>query len=315
MKKTTARRAVQWLALSLSVLLLGCGAGGNIVDPPRFTSADTTTVIFGDGMVDAGQADGKRYTVNDTRAKPVFKTWVEYLEENFGRTTRPSAQGGTDHAQGGARVALGSGSFAAQVAAYSATFDADDIVIVGIGVQDIREQVEAVKADRLTEAQGEEQLRQAAAAYVDAVDALVNKGARTLLLTTTHDLGKTRWAKDLAAEKLASRFSKLFESQVALTAQERYSGTAQRARVLFVRLTDTGDRILGKPAGFDKESTPLCTGQAAKNALQCTDKTLVTDDAAKQRKYAYADHLYLSPAGHQQLAKYIRSYLGSRWGI
>lgn len=305
-----------WMALSVAVLLTGCGAGGKVVDPPRIASPDAATVVFGDGMVDAGQVSGKRYTVNDTRVQPTFRTWVEYFEQNFGRTMLPSSAGGKNYARGGARIAgaAGSNSLAEQVASYSAGFGKDDVAVIAIGVEDVRQQVEAVKAGTLTEAQAATNLREAAAEYVGSVEVLIGKGAKTLLLTTTHDLGQTQWAKNLGVQALAGRFSRLLESQVAILAHERYSGTAQQARILLVRVTDVGSLVFGRNAGFDRGADPLCKGAAATDVLLCTDRTLVTDKESEQGKYTYADHLYLSPSSHLALAKYIRNYMNSRWG-
>lgn len=308
----------EWLArgvvLSAFALLIGCGAGEEVFDPPQFTSASAATVVFGGGMVDAGQVDGKRYTVNDTRTTPVFKTWVEYFDQNIGRTTLSASAGGSNYAQGGASVAGTGNSLEAQVAAYTAGFGKDDIVIIGVGVQDIKTQVESVQAGKLTEAQAESNLREAASAYVDSVQVLLDKGAQTLLLTATHDLGQTKWAETLQAEALAGRLSALFERQIALRANDRYSGTAQQARILFVRITDVDSLIIGESAGFDEGNTPLCNAATESNVLSCTNETLVTDDEDEQKDYTYADHLYLSPAAHLALANYIRSYVNNRWG-
>ena len=66
-----------------------CGSGHAI----EFTNV----YVFGDSLSDAGQY-GSRFTTN-----PGFTTF-EYLAQRYGFTVRPSTQGGTDYAYGGARV-------------------------------------------------------------------------------------------------------------------------------------------------------------------------------------------------------------------
>ena len=58
-------------------------------------------VIIGDSLSDGGYYSaigGQRFTTNPG------KTAAEYIAENLGFTTTPSNQGGTNYAQGGAKV-------------------------------------------------------------------------------------------------------------------------------------------------------------------------------------------------------------------
>ena len=63
----------------------------------------SNVIVFGDSLSDGG-VYGSRFTTN-----PGF-TAAEYLAQDFGFTITPSTQGGSNYAQGGARVASDSAS-------------------------------------------------------------------------------------------------------------------------------------------------------------------------------------------------------------
>lgn len=282
--------------------LIGCGSGGTVYEAPSFKRI----TVFGDGMVDAGQT-GKRYTVNDTRAEPVFKTWPEYFEQSLGRKMKPNSAGGLNYAKGGTTIS-GSGGLAEQVVTRGGGFDKDDAVIVGAGLQDIKAQVELVKNGKsLTAAKAD--LDKLANSYLEITDQLIAKGAKVLVLSTSHDLGKTKWAKDNEVVAPATALSQHFQDAVYFRAQDRYTGTSQKAAVRFLKIADA-PTMKGLLGALNTEKA-LCKDAGATDVLQCTDKTLVTDVETKQNTYLLADHLYLSPVAHRILADEMRKLYNS----
>lgn len=291
------------VAMAVSVLsIVGCGSGGTVYEAPSFKRI----TVFGDGMVDAGQT-GKRYTVNDTRAEPVFKTWPEYFEQALGREMKPSSAGGTNYAKGGTTIS-GAGGFAEQVAARGGRFDKDDAVVVGAGLQDIKAQVELVKNGKSLAA-AKADLDKVANSYLKVTDQLIGNGAKVLVLSTSHDLGKTKWASDNNVSDTATQLSQYFQDSVYFMAQDRYTGTSQRAAVRFLKIAD-GPTTKGLFRAL-KTDKPLCTGAGETDVLQCTDKTLVTDVETEQNGYLLADHIYLSPVAHRILADEMRKLYDS----
>src|SRR3954451_21191815 len=65
--------------------------------PEAASTQFSNTYIFGDSLSDAGQY-GARFTTNPGLTFPM------YLAERYGLTATPSFTGGTDFAQGGARI-------------------------------------------------------------------------------------------------------------------------------------------------------------------------------------------------------------------
>ncbi|RCS58062.1 SGNH/GDSL hydrolase family protein [Parvibium lacunae] len=146
-KLAKTRRQLGGLALLSSLALVGCGGGGGGGSTSGNGSPAPASqfVVFGDslsdagtyvmvGLAKAGTVNGKTYSAAGRFTTNPGKTWVEYLAERYGTVlgpklfTGPSVgpggtagtvnAGGTNYAQGGARVAVspGIGAFATNTA-------------------------------------------------------------------------------------------------------------------------------------------------------------------------------------------------------
>lgn len=289
------------LALGASSLLSACGSGDIVsaLTPSRFIS-------FGDGLSDLGQG-GSRYTINDLAIDGISGvTWADRLAYRYGKTLTSQAAGGLGYAQGhGVSEALPR-TVAQQIDVFLAsnTLGSNDVVLINLPMADVLGPVAAVKAGTLTETAALAAIDASGRSHVTQVRRLIAAGAKQVLTLGVYDLGKSPWA--IAQEQES------FFTSATLRMNDAFKTEAVNlgANLLFVDAAFLVNRnvLTGTLYGFIEVKTPICT---TSSALTCTSSTLLADKTASQ--YLFADQLYLTPNGNQQLGDYAYDQLHARW--
>ncbi|MBA3775582.1 MAG: autotransporter domain-containing protein [Betaproteobacteria bacterium] len=227
--------------------------------------------VFGDSLSDAGQY-GARFTTNPGL------TAFEYLAQRYGLSVGPSFTGGNDFAQGGARVnAAGASvppnvpnlSVAQQVSQLLARGPLDTGALYAIqgGGNDIQDLLLLAGAGRITSAQLQAGVAQAATDLATQAGRLRAAGARNIVVQNVPDLGKTPRAAALGAQATLTSLSGLFNSTLDA------SLAAGNSPVVQVNIFGLLNEFIANPAafGFTNVTVPVCT---TASALQCTPSTL-----------------------------------------
>ncbi len=286
------------LAMGASALLSACGSGDIVsaLTPSRFIS-------FGDGLSDLGQGStGLRYTINDG----TVNTWADRLASRYNLTMKAQSAGGLGYAQGhGVSEALPR-TVTQQIDAFLAanTFASNDMVLINLPMADVLGPIAAVKAGTQTEASALDQIEASGRTYVAQVRRLIAAGATHILVLGVYDLGKSPWAIAQAQESLFTA------ATLRLNDGFKTEAVTLGANLLFVDAAFLVNRnvLTGSLYGFVEVKTPICT---TTSALNCTSSTLLEGKTASQ--YLFADQLYLTPAGNQQLGDYAYEQLHARW--
>jgi len=283
----TRRAALALVCGSAVALLAACNSSiYRALKPTRFISV-------GDGFADVGQ-NGYRFTINDGTPN-----WTQQLAANYGLPLESSTTGGWSYAQGYAHVATPdttSGTRAPsvqqqidQVLARD-TFTATDVVLVGGGIADI---VDAVNATGISAATTNA-AQAAGTALGEQVIRLVNAGATHVLVTGVYNLGTSPWARALNQSKDQNEdIQKLTD---AYNAAIKQAIVKQGANVLFVDPALFFNLIYnGNYVSHPKD--PVCT---TPNVTTCTNDTLI--EGADPAQYLFADSLYFTPTAQRMFA-------------
>ncbi|MGF1546576.1 MAG: autotransporter domain-containing protein [Thiotrichales bacterium] len=178
---------------------------------PAYSADFTQSYFFGDSLTDAGSF-GSRFTVNPGLV------WAQQLATLLGTNgaafglfnptsvpgTLVQAQGGTNFAQGGARVTAfpgvppdslpGAIPLKNQIDTYlttATTADPNALYAVWGGANDVFFQASLAGSGTITSAEAQTNIRTAAAALVQEVGRLQANGARYVLMPNLPDIGKT----------------------------------------------------------------------------------------------------------------------------
>jgi phospholipase/lecithinase/hemolysin len=283
-------------ALGGTALLSACGSGDIVsaLTPSRF-------IVLGDGMSDVGQT-GARYTINDG----TVNTWADRLASRYSLTVTPASSGGLGYAVGHAADQLPSQTLPQQIDAMLAqqTLQANDVVLLNLPMTDVLQAAAAVKAGTLTETAALLQVDAAGLANVNLVKRLIAAGAQHVVVLGVYDLGKSPFA---VAQDQVTFFS---AATLRLNDAFKVDAVTLGTNLLFVDAAYLVNRNVITPTtyGFANATTAVCT---TASAYTCTSATLVSGAVATQ--YLFADNLYLTPAGNQQLGDYAYDQLHSRW--
>jgi phospholipase/lecithinase/hemolysin len=270
------------------------------VVPRRFIS-------FGDGLSDVGQGTtGLRYTINDG----TVNTWADRLASRYSLTLTAQSAGGQGYAEGHAVGDPLPRTLTQQVDAFFAatntanTLTSNDVVLINLPLSDVLTPVAQVKAGTLSEAAALAQIDVSGKAYVTLVNRLIAAGAKYILVMGAYDLGKSPWAIAQAQVALFTAAS------IKLNDSFKLAAVNLGANVLFVDAASLVNRNVLAPGtyGFTNINTAVCT---TTSALSCTSSTLVS--GATATAYLFADSIYLTPAGNQQLGDYAYTQLSGRW--
>ena len=248
----------------------------------QFTNAYT----FGDSLSDAGQY-GSRFTTNPGLTAPM------YVGQNWGITSTPSFTGGNDYAQGGALVNAPQGglppgtpdlSVAAQVNQYlgKGPIDPNALYQIQGGGNDIFTQFTLFAGGKITQAQLQAAVAQAAVDLATQVGKLKASGAQYVMVQTVPDAGKAPAAVPFgpAAQAALTSLSSLFNS--TLNTAIGQSGLQVIQFNTFGLLNEIVAQ--GSLYGFVNTTGVACT---TSSALNCTPSTLVAPNA--NLNYVFAD--------------------------
>jgi outer membrane lipase/esterase len=271
-------------------------------------------VFFGDSLTDAGSykpvvpAGLGRFTTNPD---PV---WSQVIGARYGFTITPANQGGTDYAQGGARITGLPGvppqpptatavPVATQVSQYVGHgVDPNAVHAVWGGANDIFFQLGLAQAGQISATEAQANVGLAAQQLVQQVAALQAAGAGNIVVLSLPDIGRTPFGLSggAAASAQISQITSL------------YNGTLQAGlntlggNVLRVDMTRVFAELLANAAayGFTNTTSPAC---GATPSLLCGPSNLVAPDA--NRTYMFADGVHPTGAASVVIAGVVASLL------
>jgi outer membrane lipase/esterase len=271
--------------------------------------------FFGDSLSDAGSfkpvlppGTGK-FTTNPG---PV---WAEILGQRYGFTITPANQGGTDYAEGGARVTDLPGVPATpptgtatpvtnQVSNLLAKgpLNSGALYSVWAGGNDLFYQLGLAQAGLATPVQVQANLGLAATQLVQQVARLSAGGAKYIIVWNLPDVGKTPFGVGSGASASITQLSSFFNSTLSAGLDSLHIDLIRLNSFQFL------DEAIANPAAFGltNVTTPAC---GATPSLLCTPSSLVAPNAAQT--YLFADGVHPTTAGHQLLADYAGSVIAA----
>jgi len=222
-RAATARHARTAIASAAFALLAACGGGGDDNNSAPAGGIKLQVVSFGDSLSDVGtytpvaaaNFGGGRFTTNPGQV------WVQDVAQYYGDKLQPAmtggfgsppaAQPGFGYAQGGSRVTnpVGIGHQSTDPANYAGAltvpvvqqvtnyvsahgaFNANQLVIVNGGANDILFNLSAVQAGQMTPAQASAAIQQAAIDLAGVIGKIVQGGATHVLVSNVPDIGAT----------------------------------------------------------------------------------------------------------------------------
>ncbi|MGC1818291.1 MAG: autotransporter domain-containing protein [Casimicrobiaceae bacterium] len=268
---------------------------------------------FGDSLSDAGSfvpvlpPGTGLFTTNPG---PI---WIQVLARRYGLTAIPADQGGTDYAQGGARVTdlpgvpdsppTGTATpIAAQVSQLLAhgALDGNALYTVWGGANDIFTQLGELQAGAITPAQLQANVTAAAGSLAGQVALLESAGARYVVVFNLPDIGKTPFGVASGQGLQISAISSLYNSALLAGLDALHVSTIR------VNIFGFLNEVMANPAayGIANISVPAC---GATPSLLCTQADLVAPNAAST--FLFADGVHPTTAGHAMVAQLVASML------
>jgi outer membrane lipase/esterase len=289
------------------------GAVGLALSAPA-AAQFSAVYVFGDSLSDSGffkpvvPPGAGLFTTNPG---PV---WPTVFAGRFGLTANPSnTPGGTDFAQGGARVTglpgippVAPTATAVPIATQVQTFiaqgplDPNAIYSVFGGGNDFFFQLGLLQAGQATPAQVQAALAASAVALATQVATLSAAGAKYILAWNLPDVGRTPGGVASGQGASISALTAFYNST--------FNAALNASGVQAIRLNTFAlfNEVLAAPAafGFTNTTTPACT---VPQSLLCTPATLVSPNAPQT--FLFADASHPTTAGHQLLADYAYSFI------
>ncbi len=291
-----------------AAIALALAASGNAA--AQFTNV----YFFGDSLTDMGT-----YKPVLPPGTGLFTTnpgpvWAQPFAEHLGFSAIPANQGGTDYAQGGARVTLSPGyapvpptgnavPISAQITQALGTGAADSTAIYSVwgGGNDIFTQLDNYRAGKVTLAQLQTNVAAAGGELAQQVARLGDAGARYIMIWNMPNIGATPFGIASGAAPTLSAVTDLFNS--SLTAGLNASGVPT-IRLNPYRLYA---EVMANPASYGLQNvTASACGDATPSVL-CTSANFVTPEAPQT--YLWATDVHPSTAGHAILAQYAESMI------
>ena len=270
-------------------------------------------VIIGDSLSDGGYyaaIGGQRFTTNPG------KTAAEYIAEGLGFTTTPSNQGGSNYAQGGAKINSDSLStptgFAQRpistqvtefLSANAGQSAANKIILIQGGANDAFQNLAMYSGGYITQAQLAGLTQQSVVDFVTQIAKLsLLSGSQQIIVQNMPNLGVTPAFQSLGATAAAG---------ATQLAQGFNAGVVQgltKTGVSVVLLDNYSliSEVVANPTayGFTNVTGVACT---VSSSLFCSSNTLVSPDAAST--YVFADGVHPTTAAQKLSAQYALSVL------
>lgn len=269
--------------------------------------------FFGDSLTDAGSYKPvlpPGTGLFTTNPGPIY---AQVLAARYGLTAIPANQGGTDYAEGGARVTGLPGVLASpptgtatpiatQVARLvgSGPLDGDALYVVWGGANDIFFQLGVAGSGAITAAQLQANVAAAAGSLVQTIGVLQAAGARNIVVFNLPDIGRAPAGVASGQGAQISAISGLYNTTLQ-GGLDALGGSTTRVNIFALF-----NEILANPAayGFVNATTPAC---GTTISLLCTRASLVTPDAAST--FVFADGVHPTTAAHAVIAEVVASML------
>jgi phospholipase/lecithinase/hemolysin len=305
------KRAIPAGALALTVAwLAACGGGTSQVQSFK----PSRLVVLGDEnslLVDDGQGDGFKYSINDRsstaagkcQALPIFSQTVASLYGLVFKECNPQAAAtqAVMLARTNARVEDADTGIAAQVARVAGGLGGTDLVTLMIGGNDMVALWEAVRDGRLTNAAAVAEAQRLGGVAAQAVNVLLATRARALVVTIP-DMGLSPYA--LAQDQLrpgaktllatmSYEFNAFLRTRIDPT---RFDGR----NYALVLGDDVVTAMVRLPTGFltapYNVTDPACTTASVRD---CLTTTLAT--GATTTSHLWASDRHIGPEAHRQI--------------
>ncbi len=292
-----------------------------------------SVVVFGDSLSDGGtyalaaaSANGGKFTTNPG---PI---WVENIATAMGYTLKPAVSsgygvpttviaGGTNYAQGGARVSQqpgigndGTAKSASTVpvktqidnylAANGNAFAPKTLVFVLAGANDIFYQLGLIGAGAATPAQAGANVAQAATDLIAQVQRIVQAGAKLVVVPNLPDIGKTPFGAKQGAQAAAV-------TQLVQAFNQTLAAGLAKLPVAQVDSYAFFNTVLASPStyGFSNTASDACNVSVlpGNSSLFCSAATLVASGA--DQSYVFADDVHPTTGMHKVLSNYVLAQL------
>jgi outer membrane lipase/esterase len=275
----------------------------------------TGAYFFGDSLTDGGSfkpALPPGTGLFTTNPGPV---WAQVFAGMYGFGANPANQGGTNYAQGGARVtqlpgypaAAPTGAalpIATQVSQFVAKGAVDSSAIYSVwgGANDLFVALDSLSTGAITAGQAQAALATAATQLAGQVATLKAAGAQYIIVWNLPDVGKTPAFATSPASASVTALSSFYNSVLGAGLDASH---VPAIRLNTFRLLN---EVIANPGGygFVNASIPAC---GTTPALVCTSANLVAPNAAQT--YAFADGVHPTAAGHKLLAQYAAAVIAA----
>ena len=323
----------------LPALLLSLFA--SLAAPSASAAQFSNVYIFGDSLSDAGYYRGflaaagvpsslvaimGRFTTNPG---PV---WSELVAQYYGFTATPSnVSGGTNYAQGGARVTGVPGvstppgqaqrPISAQIDEFllagNGSADPNALYTVWAGANDLFFNLGAFQAGAITQAQLQTNVLGAAGAEIAQIRRLSDAGARYIVVFALPNIGATPAFGGSPAAGSVAALSAGYNTTLFTGLQ------SAGIRVIPVDSFALFNEILANPGSFGFSNTtgiacgafPGVTTAQTANSLFCYTGNLVAPGA--DQSYIFADAVHPTTASHRIIAQFVESLIEgpSQYGL
>lgn len=294
------------VSLTATAVALALAAGS--------ASAQFTNIFFvGDSLTDSGSFRPVLPPGTGLFTTNPGPVWSQVLAQRYGLAADPANQGGTNLAEGGARVTDLPGvpnspptatatPIANQIAQLTSAGPLDDraLYVVWGGSNDILFQLGALAAGAITPLQLQANVGAAAGSLVQQVAILDAAGARNIVVFNLPDIGATPFGVASGQAAQISALSGLYNS--TLIGGLDALGTPTMRVNIFAFFNEAS----ANPAafGFSNISTPAC---GTTPSLLCTSANFVAPDAAST--FLFADGVHPTTAGHAAIAQLVGSMI------
>jgi outer membrane lipase/esterase len=299
---------IRWTRSACVITLAALAAGTQDV-----AAQFSNTYFFGDSLTDNGS-----YKPVLPPGTGLFTTnpgpiWAQLVANRYGGSAVPADQGGTDYAEGGARVTQLPGvpdqpptgsamPISTQIATFLAQGPVSSTALYSVwgGANDIFYNLGALQAGAITEAQLQTNVATAAVQLVQQVGVLQAAGAHYIMVWNIPDIGATPFGQASGSPASITAITSLYNSTM--------NGALNQLGGNVIRLNVFGflDEVIANPAAYGILNTtiPAC---GTTSSLVCTSANLVAPNAATT--FLFADAVHPTTAGHMALAEYAESFI------
>ena len=264
--------------------------------------------FIGDSLTDSGQL-GARFTTNPGQV------WSQYLAQQLGVDARPSSQGGTNLAVGGARVAVDTLLDPSQpsgatnpvlpamttqldqlLAVTGGQLDSNALYAVWGGANDLFAVTQDISA-------GPAIIQQSIMGQAGIVNTLHQQGAQYIMVADIPDLGQTpEFSASPIVAAMASELTNTYNQSLAAALK------TSQANIIPLNISGLLNEVMVDPQAYGMMNVKdtACT---VSSSIYCGPEQLVSPDAAQT--YLYADGVHPTSGAHAAIADYAVSVISA----